>query len=398
MGAGISMPISAAVPSRRRVSLPRFTDLAVKTAVRFWFGVTVIGQLFFSVSVAMFYGLTAARGDLHAWNKNLTHGIIPGDGMGNMVLRAHLISAVVIILSGAVQLVPQVRNWAPRFHRWNGRLYLATAFTVSMAGLYLMWIRGTVGGLGAHLAQSLDAVLIMLFAVLAVRAAMARDFRNHRRWALRLYMVVSASLFIRAALPLLGLGFNSDTFFTTVSFAQYVVPLGVLELYLLAEERGGVRSRLAMAVGLFVLTLALAGGIFAATAGMFIPKIKRAIDKRQSIAETLSVTLASRGIEGATKQYHELRAAHSAVYNFDEDELNAFGYQLIAAKQFKEAIGIFELNVERYPKSANTYDSLAEGYMDAGEKGLAIENYEKSLQLNAKNGNAVGMLRKLRGP
>jgi tetratricopeptide (TPR) repeat protein len=402
MGAGLTMPISAAVSSRQRMSLPRLADVAMKAAARFWFGVTVVGQLFFAVSVAMFYGLTAARGDMHAWNKSLTHGIIPGDAIGNTALRVHLLSAVVIILSGAVQLMPQIRNRAPRFHRWNGRIYMATAFSISLAGLYLMWVRGTVGGLGAHLAQSLDAVLIMLFALLAVRAAIARDFRTHRRWALRLYLVVSASLFLRAALPLLGLGFDSNTFLAVLSFAQYAVPLGMLELYLHAEDRGGVRSRLAVAIGLSVLTLALAGGIFAATAGMFLPKMKKAMDTRQSIAETLAATLASNGmgdgIEGAARQYHDLKTAYPAVYNFEEDELNGLGYQLIAAKQFKEAIGIFQLNVEAYPKSANTYDSLAEGYMDDGDKARAIAYYEKSLRLNPKNGNAVRMLQKLNAP
>lgn len=402
MGAELSMTLSAAAPSRQRISLPRLADTTMKAAVRFWFAVTVIGQLFFAASVAMFYGLTAARGDLHAWNRRLTHGIIPGDRMGNAALVAHVISAVLTILSGALQLVPQIRSRAPRFHRWNGRIYMATAFSVSLAGLYLMWVRGTVGGLLVHLGQSLDAVLIMLFAVLALRAALARDFKTHRRWALRLYLVVSASLFIRAALPLAGLGFNPTAFFASVSFAQYLVPLGVLELYLFTEERGGARSRLAMAIVLFVLTLVLAGGIFAATAGIFLPNMKKAVDTRRSIAETLTATIASNGIgggiEGAAKQYHDLKAAQPAVYNFDEGELNAFGYQLIQAKQFQEAVRIFQLNVEAYPKSGNTYDSLAEAYMDDGDKAQAIANYEKSLQLNPKNGNAVQMLRKLRGP
>ena len=402
MGAGISMPISAAVPSRQRISLPRLADTAMKVAVRFWFGVMVIGQLFFAGSVALFFGLTAARGDLHAWNRSLTRGIIPGDGMGNTALVAHVIAAVLIILSGSLQLVPQIRSRAPRFHRWNGRIYIATAFVVSLAGLYLMWVRGTVGGLVVHLGQSLDAVLIMLFAVLALRAALARDFRTHGRWALRLYLVVSASLVIRAALPLVGFGFSSNAFFNFIAFAQYLIPLGVLELYFYAQERGGARSRLGVAIGLFVLTLALAGGIFGATVGLFLPKIKKAFDTRKSVAEMLTATMASNGsgggIDGAVKQYHELKAAQPAAYNFDEGELNSFGYQLVQAKQFKEAIAIFQLNVEAYPKSANTYDSLAEGYMDDGEKALAIEYYEKSLQLNPKNGNAVQMLRKLNAP
>jgi cytochrome c-type biogenesis protein CcmH/NrfG len=62
----------------------------------------------------------------------------------------------------------------------------------------------------------------------------------------------------------------------------------------------------------------------------------------------------------------------------------------------QDAISVFQRNVQEYPQSANVYDSLGEAFMSAGKKELAIANYEKSLQLNAKNQNAVNMLQKLR--
>jgi tetratricopeptide (TPR) repeat protein len=65
-------------------------------------------------------------------------------------------------------------------------------------------------------------------------------------------------------------------------------------------------------------------------------------------------------------------------------------------KKIKETIEIFKLNVEVYPQSYNVYDSLAEAYMINGEKELAIKNYEKSLELNPKNTNAIEMLKKLK--
>ena len=49
------------------------------------------------------------------------------------------------------------------------------------------------------------------------------------------------------------------------------------------------------------------------------------------------------------------------------------------------AIAIFKLNVEVYPDAYNAYDSLGEGYMEAGQAELAIENYERSLELNPGN-------------
>jgi Flp pilus assembly protein TadD len=90
-----------------------------------------------------------------------------------------------------------------------------------------------------------------------------------------------------------------------------------------------------------------------------------------------------------------LKATQAAAYNFDEGELNTLGYELIRKKEFKEAIRIFQLNVEAYPHSSNAYDSLAEGYMDDGDRVRAIANYEKALQLNPKNSNSAVMLQKL---
>jgi hypothetical protein len=391
-----------------KLSWPKAADRTLRAAAGFWFVVVVIGELIFATTVASFYGLTAVRGNWQQWNKSMTHGYTAGRPIGNLVVAIHLASAVIILLSGAFQLIPLIRRRAPLFHRWNGRVYMVTAFTVSLAGLYMIWFRGTVGDLSQHVGQSLDAVLIMLCAVMALRYALVRDFATHRRWALRLFMVVSASLFIRAGIFLSAVlnhgpfGFDAVTFsgpfLTFMSFGQYLVPLAVLEIYLRTQKRAGAVGRFAMAAGLFVLTLMLGAGIVAVTMGVFWRNIKRAYDGRKSIAETLSATIATGGIDLAARQYHQLRASAGAAYNLDEDELNALGYQLIQAKNISQAIRIFQLNLEAYPNSANAYDSLGEAYMDDGDKPLAIANYQRSLQLNPNNNNAVKMLQKLHGP
>jgi tetratricopeptide (TPR) repeat protein len=399
--------MSTAVISHR-LEFHSLADAALKAAARFWFGVTVIGQSIFFFAVASFYGVTAVRGNWQAWNKFMPHGNIPGEPLSNFVVSIHVFSAAIIILAGMLQLIPQIRNRFPVFHRWLGRIYVVTAFTLSSAGLYMLWVRGTVGGISQHLGSTLNAVLIMLCAVMALRYAMRRDFRTHRRWALRLYLVVSASLFIRVGIFLATFlnhgpfGFDPVTFtgpyLTFVSYAQYLLPLGVLELYLHAQEHPGAARRLAVAALLFVLTLGMGMGILVVAMAAWIPAVKAAYDPRISIAQTLSDTIRSSGMEQAVNQYHDLKATKPAAYNFDEVELNNLGYQLIKANQLPQAIRIFQLNVEAYPNSANTYDSLGEAYMNAGEKSLAIANYQKSLQLNPKNRGAAQMLQKVNAP
>ena len=387
-----------------RLELDSLADSALKAAARFWFVVAVIGQLLFALAAASFYGLTALRGDYHGWR--ISQGHVAGDLTGNSAVAMHLISAVVIMLAGAVQLVPQVRSHFPVFHRWNGRIYMLAALAVSAAGVYRTW-RGSIGDLSQHIGGSLNAVLIWLFAGMALRYAVARDFRTHRRWALRLFLVVSAAWFFRIVVFLSFIvfkgpvGFDPTTFrgpfLTFMSFGQYLLPLAFLELYLRAQERPGAVQRMATAAGLFIVTLAMCAGVFAVTVAQWVPQVQAAFDSRKSIAETLSRTIASGGIDEAARQYHDLKAAAPASYNFDEDQLNALGYRLIQAKDSK-AIRIFQLNVEAYPQSSNVYDSLGEAYMDDGNKAQAIANYQKSLELNPKNGNAVVMLRRLNAP
>ena len=64
--------------------------------------------------------------------------------------------------------------------------------------------------------------------------------------------------------------------------------------------------------------------------------------------------------------------------------------------EIDQAIEIFAINVERHPESWNVYDSLGEALAESGDVAAAIRNYEKSLELNPENENAVAMLAKLR--
>lgn len=71
---------------------------------------------------------------------------------------------------------------------------------LTIAGLYMIWTRGTVGDLVTQLAISGDGMLILICAAFALRFAMACNFTRHRRWALRLFMVASAVWFFRVGL------------------------------------------------------------------------------------------------------------------------------------------------------------------------------------------------------
>ncbi len=79
----------------------------------------------------------------------------------------------------------------------------------------------------------------------------------------------------------------------------------------------------------------------------------------------------------------------------NENNLNGLGYRFLSNDHTKVAKDIFKVNMILYPESFNVYDSYAEACMILGEVDLAIQNYNKSLQLNPENNNAKEMLKKL---
>ena len=115
------------------------------------------------------------------------------------------------------------------------------------------------------------------------------------------------------------------------------------------------------------------------------------------LTEQLMEALDANDLALAAKRFREFVADPANAYLNVEAVVNSFGYRLMGMHRLDQAIEIFKLNTEAYPQSGNVWDSLGEAYMNKGNKELAIKNYEKSLELDPSNTNAVQMLKKLRG-
>ncbi len=256
---------------------------ALRVSAALWLLVALIGQGIFVAYVMGLYGAATLAGDLSAWNKVMPRGYVPGDIAGNTTLIVHVLLTVAILSGGALQLLPALRRTAPRLHHWVGRGYLLSAVVMSLGGLFMVWARGEPARLGQHLGISLNALLILVFATLALRAALARHIAAHRRWALRLYVAVLGVWFFRLGLTLWLLvhrapvGFDPKTFsgpfLTFLSFAQSLLPLLLLELYLRAQRsrRPGVQA--GAALGLVLLSVLTAAGIGTATLMLWAPHL-----------------------------------------------------------------------------------------------------------------------------
>jgi len=76
-------------------------------------------------------------------------------------------------------------------------------------------------------------------------------------------------------------------------------------------------------------------------------------------------------------------------------ELNRLGYELLGDGEVDIAIAVFKLNVNRFPKDANAYDSLAESILTKGDREEAIKMYRKALEVDPTFENSRRMLDRL---
>ena len=87
------------------------------------------------------------------------------------------------------------------------------------------------------------------------------------------------------------------------------------------------------------------------------------------------------GVAAARAELHAAAARGERLPFPPEGAINGLGYELLQNGNSAQAIELFELNVELHPESVNTYDSLADGYVAAGKRDLALATVEKGFKL-----------------
>jgi len=91
------------------------------------------------------------------------------------------------------------------------------------------------------------------------------------------------------------------------------------------------------------------------------------------------------GLQGADAHYKKLSDRYGYAIPVPENVINQMGYQFLFDGKPDEAIAVFKANVERYPNSANVYDSLAEAYERGGKIDVAEPLYDKARVLGEQN-------------
>ena len=91
------------------------------------------------------------------------------------------------------------------------------------------------------------------------------------------------------------------------------------------------------------------------------------------------------GWKAAEEHYKKLSDKFHYAIPVPEAMINQIGYQHLFSDQYDQAIAAFKANVERYPESANVYDSLGEAYERMGKMDLATPLYEKAQAIGQQN-------------
>ncbi|MBS1663250.1 MAG: DUF2306 domain-containing protein [Bacteroidetes bacterium] len=250
-------------------------------AARSWFVLFFAGQVIFAAYIFLQYWGSFFSGRFERWNMATPGLYVYGAPLRSALFGVHAVVAGVVTLLGPLQVISALRRYAPRVHRFLGRVYVFFAFAIGLDGIVLAWRPGAVGGGLDHVIISINAVIIMICAFFTIRTAIRRDVPAHGRWAVHLLLAMSGVWLFRVFLMLWLMVWRAPVGFDPESFTgPFLVVLSVL-VYIFPQVFvwGYFRARRSGAVGfsllLFLITVGMAIGIFAATMGLWLPRMMR---------------------------------------------------------------------------------------------------------------------------
>lgn len=169
-----------------------------------------------------------------------TYIFTPDGPVPNLAIFSHMILGAAVMVLVPLQLSRRLRARYPALHRTVGRVIVIAAMIIALGGLLYIAIRGTIAGPLMDLGFAIYGVLMFGAATQAFRFARAGDFRRHRDWALRLFVLVMGSLIFRLHYAIWysltdGLWSNEELtgpFDQLQYFAFYLPYLLIVELWL----------------------------------------------------------------------------------------------------------------------------------------------------------------------
>lgn len=117
------------------------------------------------------------------------------------------------------------------------------------------------------------------------------------------------------------------------------------------------------------------------------------------LTDVMRATLDEFGADSTAAQYSALReqTALSGMYDFGEWEMNVLAERLAREGRPEDAITIYEINLEQYPRSISIVLGLAGLFEVIERPDRAVELYERALEIRPDHPQATARLEALRG-
>jgi len=116
-----------------------------------------------------------------------------------LMLRAHILLAVVSLVTGPIGAIRRFRLQSVAWHRWNGRVYVVSVALNFIPGLYVAWFAPGAPTVAGFLVLN---ALWLATTGLGYAYIRRKDAARHTRWITRSFFLTYANLTIHVLLPL----------------------------------------------------------------------------------------------------------------------------------------------------------------------------------------------------
>lgn len=164
------------------------------------------------------------------------------------------------------------------------------------------------------------------------------------------------------------------------------------------ETKKVAREMLKMVMDINGKYLPATGRTFTARNQVSCETCHHGMAKPRTLRAALAEAVEAKGVDSAVALYRELRERYfgAAAYDFTERSLVEAANELGRSDQHAAAITLLRLNLEHYPRSDQTYFSLAQHALQTGDTTAAVSALTEALEIEPDSRQYRALLSRLR--